>query len=153
LASLSAQTYPHDRCSILVIDDGRATKTQSLARCAAERDRHIQVHAAGRLPAGWLGKPRACWLGALRDGDADWLCFIDADVPAAPALLTTAVGLSERRGLDMLSLHPFQKLDSFWEQLVIPAGLLIVACAKDRRGLCRSQVGQRALSSRRRQAL
>jgi chlorobactene glucosyltransferase len=30
----------------------------------------------------------------------------------------------------MLSLHPMQELGSFWERLVIPAGLLIIACAK-----------------------
>jgi chlorobactene glucosyltransferase len=30
----------------------------------------------------------------------------------------------------MLSLHPLQELGSFWERIIIPAGLLIVACAK-----------------------
>ncbi len=33
----------------------------------------------------------------------------------------------------MLSLQPFQQLGSFWERLVIPAGLLMIACAKDLR--------------------
>jgi chlorobactene glucosyltransferase len=34
----------------------------------------------------------------------------------------------------MLSLHPFQELGSFWERLIMPAGLLMIACAKDLAG-------------------
>ena len=36
----------------------------------------------------------------------------------------------KRAALDMLSLHPLQELGSFWERLVIPAGLMVLACAK-----------------------
>jgi hypothetical protein len=33
----------------------------------------------------------------------------------------------------MLSLAPFQVLGSFWERLIVPAGLLLIACALDLR--------------------
>jgi chlorobactene glucosyltransferase len=132
LASLSAQDYPARQLAILVIDDGSRDATASLAERAGRADRRVSLHAAGPLPEGWLGKPHACWLGALQAGPVDWLCFIDADVRAAPQLLAAAIGRAERDGLDMLSLHPFQELGSLSEQLVIPAGLLVIACARDR---------------------
>jgi chlorobactene glucosyltransferase len=81
------------------------------------------------LPAGWVGKPHACWCGALL-AQADWLCFIDADVRVASSLVAAAVSIAELQGIDMLSLHPLQELDSFWERLVVSAGLLVLACAK-----------------------
>lgn len=135
LAALSAQSYPRECCGILVIDDGSRDGTASVVEQAAGADPRIRLHAAGRLPEGWLGKPHACWRGARLSGEADWLCFMDADVRAAPALLASAVGLAERERLDMLSLHPFQELGSFWERLVVPAGMLMIACAKDLRAV------------------
>lgn len=135
LAALSAQTYPRDHYAVFVIDDGSRDATPAVVRRAAEADPRIGLHPAGRLPDGWLGKPHACWRGARLAAGADWLCFMDADVRAAPALLATAVDLAERRRLDMLSLHPFQELGSFWERLVVPAGMLMIACAKDLRAV------------------
>src|SRR5262249_53900201 len=41
-----------------------------------------------------------------------------------------AVRTAKAHGIDMVSLHPLQELGSFWERIVIPAGLLIIACAK-----------------------
>ena len=86
------------------------------------------------MPPGWLGKPHACWRGA-EGATADWLCFIDADMRAEPLLLASAVRAAEAQGIDLLSLQPFQELGSLAERLVVPAGLLIVACAKDLRDI------------------
>ncbi|MGH7059355.1 MAG: glycosyltransferase, partial [Stellaceae bacterium] len=91
----------------------------------------VRLIGAGPLPAGWVGKPHACWRGALA-ATADWLCFIDADVRAAPRLVASALAAAEANAIDMLSLRPFQELGSFWERVVMPAGLLILACIKDR---------------------
>jgi chlorobactene glucosyltransferase len=129
LAGLSAQTCLADRSSIIVVDDGSEDGTGAVAERQAAIDPRIKLIDAGPLPAGWAGKPHACWRGAsLADGG--WLCFIDADVRAAPGLLAAAVTAAEAQGVDMLSLHPLQELGSFWERLVIPAGLLVLACAK-----------------------
>ncbi|MBX6746251.1 MAG: glycosyltransferase [Acetobacteraceae bacterium] len=135
LATLSAQRYPRECCRILVIDDGSCDDTAKVAGQAAAADPRIRLYPAGRLPDGWLGKPHACWRGARLATDADWLCFMDADVRAAPDLLASAVSQAERERLDMLSLLPFQELGSFWERLVIPAGMLMIACAKDLRAV------------------
>jgi chlorobactene glucosyltransferase len=115
--------------SIIVVDDGSEDGTAAAVEQHVAGALPISLSAAGPLPEGWVGKPHACWRGASR-AKAAWLCFVDADVRAAPQLVVAAIAAAEAQQIDMLSLHPFQRLGSFWEQLVIPAGLLIVACAQ-----------------------
>jgi chlorobactene glucosyltransferase len=129
LDALSAQARLSGRLSIIVVDDDSRDGTAAAAARRAAADCRIRLVAAGPLPKGWVGKPHACWRGALL-ADGDWLCFIDADVRAAPDLVAAAVAVAEAEGIDMLSLHPLQELGSFWERLVIPAGLLMIACSK-----------------------
>ena len=65
----------------------------------------IKLIRSGPLPAGWMGKPHACWCGAMR-AKADWICFVDADVRAAPGLMATAVAAADEQSVDLLSLSP-----------------------------------------------
>lgn len=129
LAGLRAQTGVGAGLSIIVVDDESHDGTAAVVQQGMALDPRIKLTAAGPLPEGWVGKPHACWRGALLAEDG-WICFIDADVRAAPELIAAAVAAAEARGIDMLSLHPRQELGSFWERLVIPAGLLVLACAK-----------------------
>lgn len=129
LDGLRAQTGLAGRWSIFVVDDESQDGTAAaVARCSAG-DPRVKLASAGALPTGWIGKPHACWRGALL-ADCDWLCFVDADVRAAPQLAAAAVAAAEARGTDMLSVHPQQELGSFWERTIMPAGLLVLACAK-----------------------
>jgi len=134
LAALSAQAYPPDRLAIVVVDDDSRDDTAGRVQEAIAADRRVALRAAGALPPGWLGKPHACRRGA-EGASADWLCFVDADVCADPLLLASAVRAAEAQKIDLLSLQPFQELGSLGERLVVPAGLLMVACAKDLRAI------------------
>lgn len=124
--------------SIIVVDDGSEDGTAAAVEQQIEGGQPITLIAAGPLPVGWIGKPHACWRGAML-AQGVWLCFIDADVSAAPQLVAAAIATAEAERIDMLSLHPFQELGSFWERLVIPAGLLIVACAQGLNRLANSE--------------
>jgi chlorobactene glucosyltransferase len=118
--------------SLVVVDDGSQDGTgQAVAHMACD-DPRIELIDPGDLPAGWMGKPHACWQGALRS-KAEWLCFIDADVRATPDLVGAALAAALRQRIDMLSLNPLQELGSFWERLIIPAGLVLIGCAQDLR--------------------
>ena len=130
LRGLMAQAGLPGGFSIIVVDDGSEDGTAAAVVRQIERGCPAELLAAGALPDGWVGKPHACWRGALAAGGA-WLCFIDADVRAAPLLVAAALDAAEGQEIDLLSLHPFQELGSFWERLIFPAGLLIIACAKD----------------------
>ena len=127
LASLDRRDDPAGCVRITVVDDGSTDETAACVRTSGQ----AALLTAGALPPGWLGKPHACWRGAM-EADTEWLCFIDADVRAAPALLASAVARAEADGLALLSVQPFQDLGSFWERLVIPAGMLMIACASPR---------------------
>jgi chlorobactene glucosyltransferase len=130
LAGLAAQQGLPGRFSIIVVDDGSEDGTAAAVEREIARGCPAGLVAAGALPAGWVGKPHACWRGALA-AQGGWLCFIDADVRAARQLVAAALDTALRQEIDLLSLHPFQELGSFWERLIFPAGLLIIACAKD----------------------
>lgn len=129
LEGLTAQIGLCGRSSIIVVDDESQDGTAAAVERCIARDSRVRLASAGVLPEGWFGKPHACWGGALL-AECDWLCFIDADVRAAPQLVAAAVMTAEAQGIDMLSLHPLQELGSFWERTIMPAGLLVIACAK-----------------------
>jgi chlorobactene glucosyltransferase len=129
LEGLLAQKGLDARSSIIVVDDNSQDGTAGAVERAAARGMSVRLVAAGPLPQGWVGKPHACWRGA-QVAEGEWLCFIDADVEAMPLLVASAIDTAERQAIDMLSLRPFQELGSFWERLIMPAGLLVIACAK-----------------------
>lgn len=130
---LLGQTYPSDRLRIIVVDDNSGDGTAGIVRGIAGAAPNLRLQPGRPLPAGWAGKPHACWQGALEADDVEWLCFIDADTRAEPALLRRAIAVATERRLDMLSLEPFQELGSFWDRLIIPVGLFAIACALDLR--------------------
>lgn len=129
LAGLEAQTCLTGQSSITIVDDDSQDGTAAALEHQFVWCSRARPMAAGALPDGWVGKSHACWRGALL-AEGDWLCFIDADVRAAPQLVATALTTANVQGIDMLSVQPLQELVSFWERLVIPAGLLMIACAK-----------------------
>jgi chlorobactene glucosyltransferase len=128
LEALRAQIGLGCCSSVIIVDDDSQDGTAEAVWNAIEGNR-MTLTAAGALPEGWVGKPHACWRGALL-AQGDWLCFIDADVRASPQLVAAAVATAEAEAVDMMSLQPLQELGSFWERVVMPAGLLVLACAK-----------------------
>ena len=135
LDGLLRQDYPCDRLTLTVVDDGSTDGTRQCIRRLASADRRLRSIEVDELPTGWTGKSYACWRGALaasKDGAA-WLCFIDADTSAAPALIGSAVGIARQRGLAMLSLEPFQELTTLLDRLVVPVGLFAIAVTQDLR--------------------
>jgi chlorobactene glucosyltransferase len=134
LRSLIAQTYPASRLGIIVIDDHSRDRTFAIAASLAETNPQLKVLRSPPLPPHWVGKSHACWIGARAvDDDADWLCFVDADVWAEPELIASAVEATAVEALDLLSLAPRQELQSFAERLVMPCGLYLLAFCQDLR--------------------
>lgn len=131
LKSLTEQDYPASRLSIVVVDDHSGDSTASIVTEIANANPQVQLLCAPPLPPHWIGKSHACWIGARAAADAEWLCFLDADVRAEPALLSSAVATAQSEAIDLLSLAPRQDLQSFAERLVIPCGLIIVSFCQD----------------------
>jgi chlorobactene glucosyltransferase len=129
ITGLTGQIGLAPESSITIVDDGSEDGTTAVIRRHVAEGRPLRLMSAGSLPEGWVGKAHACWAGAMAAA-AGWLCFVDADVGIDARLVAAAVGAAVAQDIDMLSLHPFQELGSFSERLLIPAGLLMLACAK-----------------------
>ncbi len=127
LQSLIQQDYPASLLQIIAIDDNSSDATADLiARSAAGGA--AALLRAPPLPMGWTGKSHACWIASCSASrDSEWLCFIDADIEACPALLSAATAYAIFQGIDFLSLTPRQRLVSFAERLVMPCGFYTLA--------------------------
>lgn len=132
IRSLSAQRYPPDRLSLIVADDDSRDETAAIVAALARQDPRILLCRTPPLPPGWKGKVHACCVGAAAaPRDAQWLCFVDADMRAAPAAIASAVAAASDRKLDLLTLAPRHELESFAERLMLPCGLYLLGFYQD----------------------
>ena len=132
VASLSAQQYPPDRLGLIIVDDDSSDDTPAIVAALAQRDRRIVLRQAPPLPPGWKGKVNACCAGvAAAPRDVEWLCFLDADMRAAPQAIASAVAAASDRKLDLLTLAPRHELESFAERLMLPCGLYLLGFYQD----------------------
>jgi len=134
LQSLLAQDYPASRLDVLVVDDHSTDATAAIVGDFTVRDSRIALIRSPPLPPRWVGKSHACWTGARAVArEAEWLCFIDADVRVEPGALSSAIGAAVPRRLDLLSLAPRQELQGFAERLILPCGLILLSFLQDLR--------------------
>jgi 4,4'-diaponeurosporenoate glycosyltransferase len=98
LESLKTQLGPGDE--LVVVDDSSEDSTAAVAEELGAR-----VVPSGDLPQGWLGKPRACQVGADAT-EAPVLVFVDADVRfVAPGSLRSVVAEVDDLG-GLVSVQP-----------------------------------------------
>jgi chlorobactene glucosyltransferase len=127
-----AQQYPRDRLRIIVVDDDSSDDTCAIVADLARQDERITLLRTPPLPPGWKGKVHACCTAAaVAPADAQWLCFLDADMRAAPRAIASAVEAACARGLDLLTLAPRHELGSFAERLMLPCGLYLLGFYQD----------------------
>jgi cellulose synthase/poly-beta-1,6-N-acetylglucosamine synthase-like glycosyltransferase len=94
-----------ERIEVIVVDDRSDDATGAiLDRMAAENPRLHVVHVR-ELPAGWLGKNHALWLGA-HAASGELLLFTDADVVMKPDTVLRASNYLSAEKLDHLTVAP-----------------------------------------------
>jgi chlorobactene glucosyltransferase len=132
LSALASQDYPAGQLRIIVADDHSTDMTAAIVSALGRAEGRLGLVRCPEPPAGWIGKTHACWLGSrAAPAGVEWLCFLDADVRAEPALLATAVKEATDLRLDFLSLTPRQELESFAERLIMPCGFYLLAFRQD----------------------
>ena len=103
LRSLLELDYP--RYQVIVVDDRSTDRTGDILGELAAADPRLQVIRVDDLPAEWLGKNHALWLGN-RNATGDFLLFTDADIVMNPDTLARAMSLVHERRLDHLAVSP-----------------------------------------------
>ncbi len=108
---------------IIVVDDHSTDQT---SRVATEGG--AKVLASGPLPAGWLGKPWACWQGARAASGGTFL-FLDADTELEPRGLSRIVAAQRSRG-GLVSLWPWHAMRKPYEWLSAFFAIIIMAAMR-----------------------
>lgn len=116
VASLAAQ--PEIR-QIIVVDDQSTDGTAAILKRLAAQEPRVQVHEAGSLPPGWVGKNHAVWLGS-QHATEPWLLFTDADAVHLPGSAARALADAAASNAVLVSYSPAQEMHTWWERALIP---------------------------------
>ena len=114
--SLSAQP---EVTEIIVVNDQSTDRTGEILAELARLLPQLRILEAPDLPAGWIGKTHALWLGAQAAG-SEWLLFTDADVTHLPGSTARALDDAARSGAALISYSPEQETQTFWERALLP---------------------------------
>lgn len=105
---------------IIVVDDHSEDTTAMIANTFG-----VKVINSAELPRGWLGKPWACWQGALQ-ARQPVLVFLDADTFIEPGGLSRlALFFSEKESFT--SVQPFHQMERPYEQLAAYFNVIAMA--------------------------
>jgi cellulose synthase/poly-beta-1,6-N-acetylglucosamine synthase-like glycosyltransferase len=94
-----------ERMEVIVVDDRSEDGTGAILDRMARSEPRLRVVHVDALPAGWLGKNHALWLGAGA-ASGELLLFTDADVVMAPDTVARAAGWLQREGVDHVTVAP-----------------------------------------------
>jgi hopene-associated glycosyltransferase HpnB len=124
LPTLLAQEYP-GRAEVFLVDDGSTDGTGELAAELSRRHGGLPLTVAspGEPPAGWTGKLWAVrhGIGLARTRGPAFLLLTDADIAHAPDSLRSLVAAAGAGDYDLVSQMARLRVESLWEQLVVPA--------------------------------
>jgi glycosyltransferase involved in cell wall biosynthesis len=104
---------------ILVVDDQSTDGTAEIVGELSRYDSRIRLLKASGLPAGWVGKNHAVWLGS-REAQGDWLLFTDADGVHAADSAARAMDLATHHNAALVSFSPEQVMGAWYEKSLIP---------------------------------
>lgn len=104
---------------ILVVNDQSTDRTAEIVLNLIAEIPQLRLLETNDLPAGWVGKNNAVWLGA-QAAKGKWLLFTDADAVLAPGAAAKAFQVAQENSAALVSFSPEQTLGSWYEKALIP---------------------------------
>jgi cellulose synthase/poly-beta-1,6-N-acetylglucosamine synthase-like glycosyltransferase len=104
---------------IIVVNDQSTDRTGEILSELAKNYSNLKMADGGDLPAGWVGKNHAAWLGA-QASEGEWLLFSDADTLHLPSSARRALADAAANKAALVSYSPEQIMNSFGEKALIP---------------------------------
>ena len=104
---------------ILVINDQSTDKTAEIVRSLIGGIPRLRLLETEAVPAGWVGKNNAVFLGA-KQAKSPWLLFIDADAQLEPGATARALRIAQENSAALISFSPEQVTESWYEKSLIP---------------------------------
>lgn len=103
---------------ILLVDDQSTDQTVALARNIDSSS--LTIFHGRPLPADWSGKLWALEQG-YREVSSDYVLLLDADISLLPGTIAALIAKLENENLDFVSLMANLRMQTLWEQLLMPA--------------------------------
>lgn len=104
---------------VIVVNDQSTDRTGAILAELAKGLPKLSVLEAGPLPAGWVGKNHAAWIGAAA-AHGDWLLFTDADTYHYPGAARRALADAVDHDAVLVSYSPEQEMKTWWERALVP---------------------------------
>lgn len=119
-SALSALNQNYPKVEVIVLDDKSTDATPKvLDRIQKNNHEKLYIIEGNPKPDNWIGKPWACHQ-LSKKASGELLLFIDADVWLEPDAVNRIVQSMHHQRVDFVTVWPLQKLDTFWEKVVIP---------------------------------
>jgi glycosyltransferase involved in cell wall biosynthesis len=118
-ASVESLAGQPEIAEILVVNDQSKDATAEVVRGLTQRFPKLKLLETGELPADWVGKNNAVWLGA-REATGEWLLFTDADAVHRSNSVEHALRTASENHAEMVSFSPEQTMKTWYEKALIP---------------------------------
>jgi len=118
-ACVESLAVQEEIAEILVIDDQSSDRTGEIVRSLAAKYPKVRLLESLELPAGWVGKNHAVWVGA-KEARGEWLLFTDADAVHSEDSAAKALMIAAENDAALVSFSPEQVMQTWYEKAVIP---------------------------------
>lgn len=116
---VAALTEQPEISEIFVVNDQSTDKTAEIVRGLTGKIPLLRLLETHEVPAGWVGKNNAVFLGA-NSAKTPWLLFTDADAELLPGAAKRALQIAQENDAALVSFSPEQVTQSWYEKALIP---------------------------------
>ena len=116
---VASLTQQEEISEVIVVDDQSSDRTAEIVAGLMAKNPQVRLLQTGELPAGWVGKNNAVWLGT-QAATGDWLLFTDADAIHSANSARAALEIARQYDAALVSFSPEQVMETWYEKALIP---------------------------------